>query len=126
MNGALKAFFAPLREISIPPAVIAFPGMTSAGEKEALFRLASQYYQGSGLIIDAGLFLGASTNAFASGLKSNPLALENIVGQGIRPIKAYEIAIWISAGFDKYLDNPIVKAALGDVLYEDGDNYFPT
>src|SRR5690606_38881587 len=55
-----------------PAAVVDHPGMTSRREKSMLYWLARNHYAGDGLIVDAGLFLGASTNAFAAGLKDGP------------------------------------------------------
>jgi len=50
------------------------PTMLMQPELDLLHWLTSQYYQGQGLIIDAGCFLGGSTSALASGLATNPAA----------------------------------------------------
>jgi len=42
--------------------------MTSGQEKTLMYRLATEHYQGVGHILEAGLFLGASTLAFGSGI----------------------------------------------------------
>lgn len=120
----LNDFLAGLAPSSpVPREVVDFPSMTTTGEKELLYKLARHHYRGTGSIIDAGLFLGASTNAFGWGIRHGP-AYGHLKVE--RPIKAYEIAIWHSAGFDKYLANPIAQEALGAIRYKDGDDYFPT
>jgi hypothetical protein len=109
-----------------PESVTSYPGMTAASEKALLYRLARNYFRGIGVIIDAGLFLGASTNAFACGIKDNRQTYFRLTQRGAKPIVAYEIAIWLSEGFDKYIDVPAVKKALEGHLYHNGDSYFPS
>jgi len=53
----------------VPSEVIGYPGMTTPREKAMLFWLAKNVFEGKGLIVAAGLFLGASTNAFAAGAR---------------------------------------------------------
>ncbi len=50
------------------------PTMLMRTEIDLLHWLTSRYYQGRGLIVDAGCFLGGSTHALASGLAVNPAA----------------------------------------------------
>ena len=52
-----------------PKAVLDYPSMASRNEKSLLYWLARHVYTGFGVIVDAGVFLGGSTNAFATGLK---------------------------------------------------------
>lgn len=109
--------------VDIPACATEFPSMTTRREKQMLYRLARQCYKGAGLIIDAGLFLGASTNAIGWGIRDNPRALQQVRERGLKPIQSYEIALWNSAGFDTYLENPLVKQALSGHTFQHGDNY---
>ena len=52
--------------------VVTTPSMITPQEQALLNGLASSYFTGMGSIIDAGIFLGASTNCLRDGLKSNP------------------------------------------------------
>ena len=64
----LNPAFAPLAA-KAPPTAMAVPSMMSMYEKRFLYGLAKQYYRGDGIIIDGGIFLGASTRCFADGLR---------------------------------------------------------
>jgi hypothetical protein len=109
----------------VPPSVLSFPSMMSKNEKSLLYWLARSYYRGEGTIVDAGLFLGASTEAFSIGLKNNPSAYAAARERLKRPIHAYDIAIWAGTGFDKYLEQPETQRALNGSTFREGDNYFP-
>ena len=87
----LDAAFAPLVG-SIPLSCLDTPSMMSLPEKQFLFGLASRYYAGKGIIVDAGIFLGGSTRCFGEGVRSNPQR-EEIVRNLPRPIVSYERAI---------------------------------
>ena len=87
----LNAAFAPLAG-SAPLSCLDTPSMISIPEKQVLFGLASRYYAGKGIIVDAGIFLGASTRCFGEGIRSNPQR-EEIVAKWPRPIVSYERAI---------------------------------
>ena len=102
----------------VPPAVLSFPSMMTLEEKALLFHLARDVFSGAGVIVDAGLFLGASTHAFCHGLRAGGRATQKVV-------HAYDIAIWSKAGFDKYLGNPAVLEKLGSRSYSDGESYQP-
>ena len=52
-----------------PQAVLSHPGMLSPHTRTLLYTLAADYYSGNGCIVDAGIFLGASTMALACGLQ---------------------------------------------------------
>ena len=96
--------FAPLRTISlVEPATAAmknslpedladYPSMMSADEKKLLYGLAKDHYLGEGIIVDAGIFLGASTRCFAAGLRVNPMlqAAKQRFGQ---PIVSFEMGV---------------------------------
>ena len=62
----LNAAFAKLVD-SIPLSCLDTPSMMSIPERQFLFGLASRYYAGKGIIVDAGIFLGASTRCFGEG-----------------------------------------------------------
>jgi len=66
----------------LPPDIMS---MMLAAERDVLFSIAKNYCIGVGDIIDAGLFLGASTHCFVRGLEQNP--------RGTCRIHAYERAI---------------------------------
>ena len=87
----LNAAFAPLVD-SIPPSCLDTPSMMSLPEKQFLFGLASRHYSGSGIIVDAGIFLGGSTRCFGEGVRSNPQR-EDITRNWPRPIVSYDKAI---------------------------------
>jgi len=55
-----------------PPTAMSVPSMMSPFEKRFLYGLARDYYKGEGVIIDGGIFLGASTRCFGDGLRENP------------------------------------------------------
>ena len=102
----------------VPKDVLDYPSMMTHEEKALLYHLARDHYAGQGVIVDAGLFLGASTKALGSGLTA--------AGKGAPGcIQAYDIAIWNKAGFDKYLSDPAVLAKIGTTRYQDGETYRP-
>lgn len=90
----------------VPAVVTDHPSMMSPQEKALLYRLARNHYRGEGLIVDAGLFLGASTRAFARGVRDGG----HIPSWG-KPIQSYDIAIWVK-GMDKHLTKPAVQKAI--------------
>jgi len=75
----------------LPDEVLVHPGMISMQERELLFSLARDFYEGRGVIVDGGAFLGASTMAFAIGLKRNKRISLEAVSEP--PIVSYERAI---------------------------------
>ena len=87
----LDAAFAPLVS-PMPPSCLDTPSMITIPEKQFLFGLASRYYAGEGIIVDAGIFLGASTRCFGEGVHSNPRR-EEIVANWPQPIVSYDRAI---------------------------------
>ncbi|MEA2338063.1 MAG: hypothetical protein QOE82_2070 [Thermoanaerobaculia bacterium] len=60
------------RQQPVPAASANVPTMLVPDELRLLHHLAENYYSGSGVIIDAGSFLGGSTVALADGLRRNP------------------------------------------------------
>ncbi len=87
----LNAAFAPLVSPAAP-SCLDTPSMMSIAERQFLFGLASRYYAGKGIIVDAGIFLGASTRCFGEGIRSSPHR-EVITRNWPRPIVSYERAI---------------------------------
>ena len=77
---------------NIPKQVLAVPSMMSVPERRFLYGLASKYYTGEGLIVDAGIFLGASTTCFGEGLRENA-NLEHAQAKWKRPIVSFERGI---------------------------------
>lgn len=73
------------------PSVAPLPAVMSENEQRFLHALARSYYTGEGWIVDDGIFLGASTLAFGSGLRGNPHFAE-IAARRPRPIVAIERA----------------------------------
>jgi hypothetical protein len=59
----------PWDRVNAPPNVHAIPSMIQPGEKNLLYYLARDYYSGTGRLVDAGCFLGASTVAMGAGLR---------------------------------------------------------
>ena len=104
-----------------PKTVLDYPSMASRNEKALLYWLARHACKGIGVIVDAGVFLGASTNAFATGLKDNPVTLAKAVA---KPIHSYDIAIWVS-GMDKYLERPAVNRALRGMRVKKNRTFLP-
>lgn len=76
----------------LPDDVAAIPSMMSIGERQFLFDIARSYYSGQGLIVDAGIFLGASTMCFGSGLRRNP-RLPEFVARWERPVMSCELGL---------------------------------
>jgi hypothetical protein len=121
---ALDDFFSSLGPLEeVPKQAVDYPSMTTLLEKKTLYRLAQRFYTGEGIIVDAGLFLGASTNAFGYGIKNNLEAMAKLKKNRFRPIHSYEFARWNSNGFDKYLENPLVINALDGLTFRDGEDY---
>ncbi|MBX9664026.1 hypothetical protein [Novosphingobium sp.] len=77
---------------SISQSAVKVPSMMSMLEKRVLFTLARERYTGSGLIIDAGIFLGASTVCFGEGLRQNR-SFKTATKRWTKPIISFERAI---------------------------------
>jgi hypothetical protein len=99
----------------VPEDVLNYPGMMSRREKGMLYWLAKTHYDGEGLIVDAGLFLGASTNALASGIKAGAAAVKAATA-AFKPINSYDTAVWVRS-MNRYLTGGSAKSkAVQDVL----------
>lgn len=66
--------------------------MMSVAERRFLYGLASKYYSGEGVIIDAGIFLGASTRCFGEGVRQNS-NLERALSKWECPVISFERGI---------------------------------
>lgn len=83
--------FTAITVAELPETVQSHVGMISMQERRLLYGLAKEFYTGKGVIVDAGTFLGASTVAFAQGLRDNPLI--DISQIPNKPIHGFERAI---------------------------------
>lgn len=77
---------------NLPKPILAVPSMMSVPERRFLYGLASNYYSGEGLIIDAGIFLGASTRCFGEGVRENQ-NLQAALAKWDRPVISFERGI---------------------------------
>lgn len=102
----------------IPDSVANHPGMTSEEERKLLYGLAKDHFLGQGVIIDAGIFLGASSVAFGEGLFAN----ERIERQSKSWIQSYDIAIWIN-DFKRYLESSEASGYVRDENLQTGDSF---
>jgi len=92
---------------TISQTAIKVPSMMSMPEKRVLFTLARERYTGEGLIIDAGIFLGASTVCFGEGLLLNSAA-KKITKRWKKPIISFERAI-VNPGMPAFFARNNVK-----------------
>jgi hypothetical protein len=85
---------APFRALvgKLPDRVLSIPSMMSVPERRFLYGLAAKYYSGKGVIVDAGIFLGASTTCFGEGLRENT-NLHHAQARWKRPIVSFERGI---------------------------------
>lgn len=94
----------PWREVEAPEEVLSVEGMISPQERSLLYWLAREYASGAGAIVDAGCFLGASTAAFAAGLRDRPSnSTPRIVSYDRFEVESYTI----EAGF--FADDPDIR-----------------
>jgi hypothetical protein len=108
-----------------PRAVLDYPSLVSDPEKTLLYRLARDYYTGQGGIVDAGIFLGGSTNAFAIGLRENRnRAARRRIRAGHKPITSYELAVFVE-GMRRYIGRDAFRAKLGDWNPAHGESFEP-
>lgn len=77
---------------NISPTAMKVPSMMSMLERRVLFTLARERYSGTGLIVDAGIFLGASTVCLGEGLRLNK-DFKKISKLWKKPIISFERAI---------------------------------
>lgn len=91
----------------VPPSALSVPSMMSTAERRFLYSLAQSYYSGQGLIIDAGLFLGASTRCFGEGLLANTNYKRPLKGKS-KPIQSFERGL-VNPGMPAFFDRNQVQ-----------------
>jgi hypothetical protein len=138
LQTANLAIHADKLDAPLPDAVRGVPSMMSERERMMLVALAQHEYRGAGVIMDAGIFCGASTVSFGTGLGANP-DYAKFVARWKKPIRSYEYGVvnpgmipfferhgvvgdWTVGGsFESYLRNNIkpfsrlVKLRIGDI-----------
>jgi hypothetical protein len=109
----------------VPERVQVWPGMISKDERRLLYAIGSCYYSGSGVLVDAGAFLGAATCALATGIKDNFRFQSSELPSKV--IQCYELGLWDSEGFDKYVDkgSDLFQSALSTKRYTDRESFAP-
>ena len=105
----------------VPARVLEHPGLISERERGLLYWLARHHFTGEGSIIDAGVFFGASTRAFAAGLRENQRALDRIP-PGRKPITSYDLGLFVE-GMRKYIVRDEFRKILGDWTPQEGDSF---
>lgn len=116
--------------------------MITPEEQKLLFYLASQYYQGEGVIADVGTFVGASTWLFGEGIKANQF-ITNQELKYQKPIYCFDIYKYNEAGdsqfmteeagssfFDEFKCNvskisEMIEVYVGDVCSFSWSNHLP-
>jgi hypothetical protein len=112
----------PAADCGAPESVLRVPSMMNPHERSVLYWLAKTQFSGSGTIVDAGLFLGASTIAFAEGLRARSETAKLAYRP---PIASYDMAIW-TRGMDHKLAGDDARALLaGREAPRDGASYAP-
>ncbi len=91
----------------LPDMVSHIPSMMSLDERKLLLQLAKHEYRGQGVIMDAGVFCGASTACLGAGLMANP-AYRDFVGHTPRVIQTYEFGV-VNPGMITFFERHGVK-----------------
>lgn len=117
--------FAPMRAVSllwpfdtllgdVSKTAMAVPSMMTESERKFLYGLAARYYTGAGVILDAGLFMGASTVCFGEGLRANA-NYADIKRSREKPIVSLERGI-VNPGMPAFFDRHKIEfsGAVGD------------
>lgn len=91
----------------VPLSALSVPSMMSTAERRFLYSLARSHYSGQGLIVDAGLFLGASTRCFGEGLQANA-AYKPPAKRKTKPIQSFERGL-INPGMPAFFDRNEVQ-----------------
>lgn len=86
------------------------PGMLGGEERQFLYFAGREFYTGSGEIVDAGAFLGASALALAAGLRDNP-RVDN--------------KSWRIFSYDVFEFDDFYRSYLPDTLLQRGDDTLP-
>ncbi len=104
----------------LPGSLSTHPGMITPRERALLYSAAREYFLGRGVIVDAGIFLGASTAAFALGLRENPNCSNGCENR----IVSYDIAVWVR-NMARYLSDPTGIPGIDDLIPEVGQSFEP-
>ncbi|HEY2179472.1 MAG TPA: hypothetical protein VGH15_12905 [Caulobacteraceae bacterium] len=99
-----------------PPEVLATPSMMSENERVFLYNLVRRYYTGAGRVLDAGIFLGGSTNCFADAIRENP-RFDRITAKWPKPVLSLERAM-VSATMPAFFN----RHGIG-LKYKSGDSF---
>jgi hypothetical protein len=99
-----------------PEDVFTTPSMMSTNERLFLYNIANRYYYGAGRIVDAGIFLGGSTRAFAAGIRQNK-HLTKILDRWPRPILSLERGV-VSPTMPAFFQRNYIGAH-----YQPGDSF---
>lgn len=108
-------------KLNCPNEILSHPSMMSKDEKRLLYGIAKEYYTGSGVIIDAGIFLGASTLCFARGLQSNLNYKKNIKS---KIIWSYDLC-QVNNGILRQFQRPQISEFLTGYNYKVGESFEP-
>jgi predicted O-methyltransferase YrrM len=103
---------------ALPLVSARIPSMMSRQERALLIALAQRYYSGEGMIMDAGVFCGASTVCFGHGILTNR-ASEAILQRWAKPVQAYDHGM-VNAGMIAFLER---NGVAGD--WQVGDSFEP-
>lgn len=101
----------------VPEKVLSTPSMMSENERIFLYNLVRRYYTGGGRVVDAGIFLGGSTNCFAEGIRQNP-RYSHITAKWPKPVLSLERAV-VSNTMPAFF----ARHGIGGGAYETGDSF---
>lgn len=87
------------RQRPVPAACAAVPTMLVPDELRLLNHLAEEYYSGTGVIVDAGCFLGGSTVALTEGLLRNPRRQRLGGAKLVHSFDRFEVEEWTRGVF---------------------------
>ncbi len=99
--------FASRLRAPLPDMVRHIPSMMSIDERKLLFHLAKHEYHAQGVIMDAGVFCGASTICLGAGLMANA-SYRDFVGYSPRVIQTYEYGV-VNPGMMTFFERHGVK-----------------
>lgn len=78
--------------IQLPKDILAIPSMMSPNERKFLYGLTKNHYSGEGIIIDAGIFMGASSYIFGKAIQENQ-KFSNLKFDNQKPIMSFDRAV---------------------------------
>ena len=106
----------------IPERVSGHASMMSPAEVTFLYNLAKEVYSGKGIIVDGGVFLGASTLCFALGLREN--AASRAALGDVKPVWSYDLCR-VNRGMLRQLERPKLAQATNGVKFKEGQSFAP-